>query len=218
MPWIHIMKKVQTISAPTRDALGIFAAMIRAARMQRGMTAAELGDSGEIKDTNTTIRNNSIYINTTSFDLVGIYALGGSTATSDLIASNLIKFGTSTINGKCFHRRTDMATYEGISHNICYRAAGVTWDNIHSTLAASQSAGVSASSFDSDPNLVANPSADPWSMAVQAGSIAINAGHPSKSSRRAIFGAVPVGARDIGSHDYGASTITPAMPTQGAVN
>ena len=43
-PWIHIMKKVQTISAPTRDALGIFAAMIRAARMQRGMTAAELGE------------------------------------------------------------------------------------------------------------------------------------------------------------------------------
>lgn len=38
------MKKVQTISAPTRDALRIFAAMIRAARMQRGMTAAELGE------------------------------------------------------------------------------------------------------------------------------------------------------------------------------
>lgn len=38
------MKKIQTISAPARDALGIFAAMIRAARMQRGMTAAELGE------------------------------------------------------------------------------------------------------------------------------------------------------------------------------
>lgn len=38
------MKKVLNISPPARDALGIFAAMIRAARMHRGMTAAELGE------------------------------------------------------------------------------------------------------------------------------------------------------------------------------
>lgn len=38
------MTKASTISAPARDALGLFAAMIRAARMQRGMTAAELGE------------------------------------------------------------------------------------------------------------------------------------------------------------------------------
>jgi transcriptional regulator with XRE-family HTH domain len=38
------MKRVQTISPPARDALAIFAAMIRAARIQRGMTAAELGE------------------------------------------------------------------------------------------------------------------------------------------------------------------------------
>lgn len=35
--------KETSVSAPARDALGIFAAMIRAARIQRGMTAAELG-------------------------------------------------------------------------------------------------------------------------------------------------------------------------------
>ncbi|WP_235451325.1 helix-turn-helix transcriptional regulator [Gemmobacter sp. LW-1] len=39
----HPMRKDQTISPPAQEALGILAAMIRAARMQRGMTAAELG-------------------------------------------------------------------------------------------------------------------------------------------------------------------------------
>lgn len=38
------MMKTPNVSAPTRDALGILAGMIRAARMQRGMTAAELGE------------------------------------------------------------------------------------------------------------------------------------------------------------------------------
>lgn len=38
----HRMTKIN-VSAPARDALGIIAAMIRAARVQRGMTAAELG-------------------------------------------------------------------------------------------------------------------------------------------------------------------------------
>ncbi len=38
------MTKTGNTSAPARHALGIFAAMIRAARMQRGMTAAELAE------------------------------------------------------------------------------------------------------------------------------------------------------------------------------
>lgn len=38
------MKKVNNVSAHAREALGVFAAMIRVARIQRGMTAAELGE------------------------------------------------------------------------------------------------------------------------------------------------------------------------------
>ena len=181
----------------------------------------KVGDGNDLANGKATVRNNSIYVNGGSIDVVAVRM--GNALTGGEVTSNMVYFTGSVSSGAaCFDTGGKASSaFTNWSNNLCYRNGGaVNWMDGYATLAAAQAVGFDANSLNTDPTLVYAPPAtgNNWSMAVQAGSPAINAGHPTKSSRRAIYSAVPVGARDIGAHDYGASNITPATPTRGTVN
>lgn len=164
------------------------------------------------------IRNNSIYMDCTGSG--GIRAIDTkNVGTEHSLTNNLMVFGPNTADRTsrtCFNRDTtnSPSNFLATGNNICYSAGGaLTWSNLHSTLSAAQAAGWDAGSMVADPLFVATPSAaNDYSLAVQSGSPAVNAGNQTHKSRLSAGRKFPIGARDIGAFDYGATVVAPVPP------
>ena len=167
-----------------------------------GITIPGLGaGAGDDPPSGATIRNNSIYFGPGARG-VGIVLRDGS-GSGNRVVSNLVHFVAGAAEGhKCFEH-TALANFTVFDNNLCYRGGGGgTWSNTYATLGAAQAAGFDVSGSSSDPRLAAAPtSGNNWSRALQSGSPAINAGHPTLSAsidRLSVARSTP----DIGAHEY----------------
>lgn len=167
---------------------------------------------GDAVDTGGTIRNNSIYFATTPAYSEGIsltyqhssaYPLL-TAGTNVKVVSNLIWFGSGSNNHRCFDT-TGMVIgdFTAFANNLCYHAGGNgRWSYAYASLGAAQTAGFDAGGMSADPQLLAVPaSGNNWSMALQLGSPAINAGnatHSAPNDRAGVGRCTP----DIGAHEY----------------
>ena len=164
------------------------------------MPFAIVTDNARVK-----IRNNSIYIHGVNDVTAGI-TLNGS-GTGHEIVSNLIVFGPGGAGGAgtCFGTPLSAASYAAWNNNLCYGAAG--WTPSYTTRALFNSAtGLDAASLSSNPLLAAVPSSgNGYSMQIQTGSPAKDAGHATASAQLAIDGFPPISTRDIGAYEFGSN-------------
>lgn len=163
------------------------------------------------------IRNNSVYMNCNGNGTIQGMTIKNA-GNQHSVTNNITYFGpnTSTRTSRtCINWDTNTpANFLATGKNICYYSGGTpTWSNLHSTLGAAQAAGWDAGSLNVDPLFVATPAAgNDYSLAVQAGSPAVNAGHATYKSRLSAGRKFPIDQRDIGAHDFGAVLIAPVAP------
>ncbi len=173
---------------------------------------------GDLAGTAYTIRNNSIYMNSSTAvaaNIAGVYL--NAEGTGHRITNNVIVFGpaTTAANAKCFNFTTNtLAEVLNTDKNLCYRAGTqAVFSNLHSTLALAQAAGWCVGCIETDPLFAATPAVgNAYSMAVAAGSPTINAGHAVHRSRVAFGNKQANAARDIGAYEYGATVTLPQSP------
>lgn len=172
---------------------------------------------GDAANTGAVIRNNSIYIaagptDTYAID-IGEYGIAAA-GTSMVIANNLIYFGAAVNSAHaCFNignRTSSNFITGGFDNNLCYHAGGTgSWSGglgtFYSNLAAAQAAGFDTHGSAANPNLVATPTTPNWSMAVQAGSPAINNATLISQARLAFQGYKAIANRDIGAYEFGSN-------------
>jgi hypothetical protein len=174
-------------------------------------TGIFMPERGDKYDTNATVRNNSIYIASTSTGAVGV-RLGRVDATRDSLVSNLIVFAPGTsVRAACFLTAgRPRSSFYASSDNLCYRAAGATrWSDQHPSLAEAQAAGFDTRSRNTDPKLTAVPSvANDWSLSIQIDSPAVGAG-PAASTAPAVPPPPPTG---IGGVVVGKLDVKPSPP------
>ena len=87
------------------------------------------------------------------------------------------------------------------------------WDSTRATLALQQAAGLDLHSLSVNPNLNV-PVAPNFALTVMSGSPALNAGHPSLSSKIGKGGVKRDVNPDIGAFESGATTVVPSSPTR----
>lgn len=169
------------------------------------------------KDNAITVRNNSIYMNSTHQSSVGI-RVNAPGAVDDKVVSNLIHFGPrSRSESRCFQTigRT-LSSYAAFGSNLCFREGGANrWSDQHATLAAAQAAGWDTGSLNIDPLLVAAPSAaNRWTMVLKDGSPAVDVGDRALSAAKDILGELRDARPDIGAFESGNKPVAaPSAPT-----
>lgn len=170
-------------------------------------------DADDIADDAAVLRNNSIYFAQAAAGSIGIQS--NAEGANHQVVSNLIQFGSpANASHDCFLAGS-VGSYAVFSNNLCFHASGKgAWSSAYATLAAAQAAGFDANGLAVDPLLLMPPTtANGWSMALQAGSPARNAGSVTSSSPVDRNLAARDGAPDIGAYEYGAA---PAQPDGGA--
>lgn len=186
-----------------------------------GITIPGLGaGAGDDAPSAATIRNNSIYF--TQAEAAGVaIALRSNSGSSNRVVSNLVYFGANShSNHRCFEE-TGPSNFTAFNNNLCHHAGGNgRWSSTHATLAAAQAAGFDTNGSSANPLITVPTSGNGWSMALQAGSPAINAGHATLSSTTDKLGmarSIP----DIGAYEYGATaasrTLTTSVSGSGAI-
>lgn len=175
--------------------------------------------AGDALNARIAVRNNSIYMDCYAGSGGEIRAIDVPfEGTGHVVTNNLIYIGPNAspnVARTCFTLATNtLANFTAFANNLCYYASGTpTWSNLYSTLANAQAAGWDTGSLNANPLLAATPAVgNSYSMAVSVGSPAINAGNTTHKSRLAVGRTVPIGARDIGAHDYTASVVSPYPP------
>jgi parallel beta-helix repeat protein len=160
-----------------------------------------------------TVRNNSVYFAKSNDASRGVVV--NDQGTNHVIASNLTYFGAGSAAGAaCLESNLATGAFSGWNNNLCY---GGSWSSKYATRAAFTSAtGFDANGVEADPKFAAVPSlSNNFSLALAAGSPAINAGSTSLSStidRLSLTRSAP----DIGAFEYaGTATanVAPAAPT-----
>lgn len=188
--------------------------------------------------TRMTIRNNSVYFNSPTAAATGIEL--SHRGTGHIVTSNLIYMGPgSTASTSCFSvdggdtntihtQGLPASAFATFDYNLCYYAgtqgAWAYYDGAGtpSTKAAftswSGAAAFDTNSLTTSPSLSA-PTAPNYSITIPTGSVAKNAGHPTKSSPTTRRGLKrDQGVPDIGSFEFGATTVMPAPVSRVEVN
>ena len=169
--------------------------------------------AGDTLNNKLTVRNNTVYLKSPTFGSVGIRL--SRDGTGHTITSNLVYFGSgSTSATSCFYTSgLPTSAFAAFDYNMCYFSATAgTWDAARGSLASQRAAGFDAHSLTTNPGISA-PVAPAYSLAVGSGSPAVQAGHPSLSSKFAIGGLQRAGTPDIGAFQVGASVVVPSAPT-----
>jgi hypothetical protein len=177
--------------------------------------------SGDAVDVSPTIRNNSIYINSSSSsnDVAGIEL--STSPKSEVISSNAIYFGPdSATSAKCFRFGAKAAgTFSAFVRNSCFRTgADARWSDAHSTLAAAVSSGFSSSNLSSNSMLSIPTSSNGYAIAAtSAASPLVDAADQIHRSTVAFGGKTVSGQRDIGACEFRqgdpCSTNAPSVPS-----
>jgi hypothetical protein len=164
-----------------------------------------------------TIRNNSIYMNSSSAvatNISGIFL--NVEGTGHKVTNNLIYFGSaSTTVAKCFDFSSNtLSTVANTDNNLCFRnGSPAVFSNLHTTMTLAKAAGWCTGCLETDPLFVATPtSGNGYSLAVQSSSPTVNAGHTTLKARIAFGNMLPIAARDIGAYDFGATVVLPQSP------
>lgn len=132
-------------------------------------------------DTNLMIRNNSIYYAAGNYESIGIQVENyGST---HKVVSNLVYFGSGTVNSKCYSTKgLTLANFTAFDNNLCYSQGVSTYSQAYPTLAQAQAAGFDRSGSNSDPMLEAIPAlSNGFAMKAKTGSPLLRAGNPTYS-------------------------------------
>jgi len=155
-------------------------------------------------DTNLTVRNNSIYFAAGNYESVGIQV--ESFGSNHKVVSNLVYFGSGTVNSKCFSTKgLTLSNFAAFDNNLCYSAGVSTYSQAYPSLAAAQAAGFDRTGLNTDPMLVAVPSvANGYAIKAKEGSPLLKAGHLSLS--------VVAAPANIGAYDH-----TPPSPPSSVV-
>jgi parallel beta-helix repeat protein len=169
---------------------------------------------GNSTNTNLTVRNNTVYLKTPTYASVGVRVSrdGG----NHTVASNLIYFGPgSTATTACFNTAgLSVGAFATFDNNLCHFAGTQgMWDTVRPTLALQQAAGLDLKSLTVNPSLNI-PAAPHFALTVSSGSAAVNAGHPTVSSRFGAGGVKRDTSPDIGAFEAGAMSIVPSAPTR----
>jgi hypothetical protein len=174
----------------------------------------------DVLDDKPIIRNNTIWIASSSSSAVGITyldnSLQGQNADDLVIVGNLVYFTAAHPSAKCFnYGGRSSASFVASGSNLCFSAGSnqPTWYE-GGNLATAQAAGLESGSLTNNPQISATPSAaNFWRVTVNSGSPAINAGHASRSSQSAARRLKPDSQRDIGAEEFGATVTLPQAPT-----
>lgn len=135
---------------------------------------------GDLPMDNITVRNNSIYINST-FGGTGISV--GNMGRGHTIVSNAIHYNGSADSFNCFDADLPTIDYLDIDYNLCYtpNASNAEWSNNFGSLSNWQlSSGFSQNSSENNSSFTNPTSNQLW--AEDQNSAMINAGHPTLSS------------------------------------
>jgi hypothetical protein len=151
-------------------------------------------------DSGAIVRNNSVYL--TQSDTGDAISLRAGAGNNLQVVSNLIYFGAgSSSTHNCFAHPA-YANFAAFDNNLCHHAGGNgRWSASYATLANAQAAGFDVDGRDSAPLMTLPTSANDWSMALQAGSPAIAAGHPTRSAPQDRLWYARDAAPDIGAYE-----------------
>ncbi len=164
--------------------------------------------------TGLTIRNNSIYFQTTTGAAVGVRLINE--GTKHAVTGNIIYFGAAAPASAaplCFDTSTyTIAEFTAFNNNLCFRSSGpLNYSAAHATLAVARSAGFDLNGVAADPMFVAIPSAtNGYSLAVSGASPAVGAGNPTLSAPKDIMGRLRGAKPDLGAYQ-GSSGSTDAV-------
>jgi hypothetical protein len=165
-----------------------------------------------------TVRNNSCYMGATSAVSTNqtCLRLTAGQGTNHNITNNLCYFTSAApATSTCWDISTFASSdFVAFNNNLCSRGGAVPNYASNSATFGGRPAWMDANGVSTtDPLFVATPdSSNGFSLAVQAGSAAVNAGHATYKARLTIGGLVPSGVRDIGAYDSGASDVAPTGP------
>lgn len=179
---------------------------------QYGIVVLTRTDTTDILSSNINIRNNTVYHTQQSLGMSGIRITEGS---GHSVTNNVVALmGTSNSDNSCFEVRP-LASYVAHDYNLCYLATGtIRHSQSYASLAAAQAAGFDTHSLVANPLFAATPtSGNNWSLAVQSGSPARNAGANSLKSRTTRDGFLRDNSPDIGAYEFGATARVPQSPT-----
>lgn len=168
---------------------------------------------GNTLNNKLTVRNNTVYLKTPGASSVGVRI--SRDGAGHVVASNLTYFGTGSTSATACFNTSGLATtaFNTFDNNLCYYAATLgSWDTTRTTLAAQQAAGFDLHSKAVNPVITA-PVAPLYSMVMGSGSPAINAGHPTQSSKFANRGVLRNTTSDIGAFQQSATVVVPNSPT-----
>lgn len=176
--------------------------------------------SGDLVNTNIWARNNSVYLHagTAASTAIAINTAG----TGHGLSGNLIHLAGSNASTKCFDTTAlTQANFTEVDRNLCHRTGGTArWSQVYADRAAAiadTTPDWDGNGSSADPMMIAPPTtATRWSMAVNAGSPAINTGSDSVGTRLAYAGHPKVGVRDIGAEEYEAQGTTYIVATTGS--
>jgi len=167
------------------------------------------------------VRNNTCYLSlnnatpstaNTACYKAGTVGLGQMTMVNNLCYMQ--NGGTASMVAFDLTSQTRASLLSLADYNIAYNASGtLTWDNGGNATPAA--AGETHSSI-TNPLFVATPSSgNSYSVQIQSGSPAVNAGHPTKGARSTFGRMSPVSTRDIGAEEYNRATLLPLGPGYG---
>lgn len=181
---------------------------------QNGNAASGNDETG----TAVTIRNNSIYMNSSSTVSTNQAAIDLLQGSEHVVTNNLIFFGPSApTNSKCFETTgMTLGSFTVFDYNLCWSGAvdPPVYSQAYATLASAQAAGFDTNGLKADPVLVATPAVgNGYSMAIQTTSPAKNTGSTTYYGRLGFGGVLRDATPDIGAYEFGASTVAPTSPS-----
>lgn len=165
---------------------------------------APTGGAGanDLQMTRLTVRNNSIY--TSNGDRIGIYV--GGEGTGHVIVSNAIQADISSGSWACLSMPLPTNACAAIDNNIrgYAPASGREWEQGSGSIAAWRT----ASGFDLASQAVtpgfASPGAPGHNLSAHtAASALVDAGHPTRSAPRDLYGVLRSAPPDAGAHEFG---------------
>jgi len=173
--------------------------------------------SGDVADTNVTVRNNSIYLSGNSAYNTGIMVK--SVGSGHKVVNNLVYFAPDTsAQARCFDTTgLTRSSYKAFDHNICYSDRAdhaVAYSPAYATLAAAQAAQFDVHGKNADPS-VSIPTVDNgYAMKPSSrNSLATGGGHPRWSKRLGFQGKMnPEFPLFIGAFPYKPTITAPASP------
>lgn len=155
--------------------------------------------AGDLPQDNITVRNNSIWLNTTGGRGIVVTDQGD----NHRVVSNAIYYAGAGNNFDCFEAELATTSYDAFDYNLCYypNASGAAWSSLFSSLSDWQNnTGFDLNSWNVAPGF--NNAAVGDFTAVSGSATIVDNGHPTLSSPREIGGGLRDAAPDIGAHEW----------------